>query len=75
MNCNPFQECGIPENSGRKKIVVLKDAKSKTQSTYRYENAENNHLETIKVEDCVMQQRKQTDFLLLNCDKKKSFYV
>lgn len=73
MSCKPFETCFEFHNQNRK-IVTLTDKKSST--TYIYENNSSNKLTKYRVDDCLIDDHNsKCDFLLLNCDKKESYFV
>jgi hypothetical protein len=55
-------------------IVACSDSGSTT--TYRYENNSTNHLSKYRVDGgLIAKDEAKCDYLLLNCDQKKSFFI
>ena len=73
MTCKPFDNC-FDFESQNIKIVTFTDMKSST--TYTYENNSLNTLTKYRVDGCLINdERPKCDYLLLNCSKKKSYFI
>jgi hypothetical protein len=71
-NCKAFDSHFEFQHENRK-IVPFKDNDHSTE--YRYINQISNHLAKYRVDGGLISDGKKCDFLLLNCEKKQSFFI
>lgn len=71
MNCYPFEnkECEI-FNDIRKKVSI-----EENKMKYLAENRDENRVCLIQVDGCLITKGIRCDYLLLNCDKKNSYFI
>lgn len=74
MSCSPFSTC--QQWSDTRKVAVIRD-KSGGRAEFRYKNPNANLLHLHEVDGCLMPSKtdEKCDFLLLNCEKKKAFFI
>jgi len=73
MTCKPFENCFEFVNQNRL-TVICTDHKSST--TFIYDNKSSDKLTKYKIDGCLISDEgAKCDFLLLNCNKKQSFFI
>ena len=70
MSCENFRNNGCCKCDNQK-IEVVKENKSK----FQLNNPEQNKLCVIRVDGCLIQDGKKCDYLILECDVQKAFFV
>ena len=71
-SCKPFNNCFEFINV-KKSIVTITDQKS--NSKFLYKNQSSDRLSKYRVDNCLIILGLRCDYLLLNCDKRQSFFV
>jgi len=71
-NCKAFND-DFEFQHKDKPIVPFKDKGHSTE--YRYKNKSVNHLAKYRVDGGLIKKGKKCDFLLLNCEKKQSYFI
>ena len=73
MTCKPFENCFEFVNQNHL-TVTCTDHKSST--TFIYDNRSSDTLTKYRIDGCLISDEgAKCDFLLLNCNKKQSFFI
>lgn len=72
-NCKVFDENYSEFRHENRKIVTVRDKGHLTE--YRYKNDSSNHLAKYRVDGGLISDGAKCDFLLLNCERKQSYFI
>lgn len=71
MGCYPFKEKECEEYTDNRSTISVEENKRK----YLAHNKAKSEVCLIRVDDCLIKEGVKCDFLLLNCDQKKSYFI